>query len=218
MKLQKGPLVLLCAAALLGGFVYLYEIQGSAQRQQTQLESKQLFAFKEAEIESCVLKTPKQTLTFKRSSITTPTPKPPKSSPSPWSLTLQPANGKLQPPVPASDSSVTYLLNLLATGQRQPLATDAPETTLNIPPARSPEFGFDKPLATIEVILKNQARHRLILGKLNFDRSALYAQVDPPQTGTGDLNVVLVSIDFENAISRPLTEWQDTLTKPLKKP
>jgi hypothetical protein len=103
----------------------------------------------------------------------------------------------------------------MATGKRQ--------QTLAVPAAKQAEFGFDRPIAIAEVKLANQQTHRLILGNPNFNRSALYAQVDPSAQTKADLSVVLVSTDFENAVNRPLADWKvkDTAPqpdKPLNKP
>lgn len=207
MKLQKAPLILLAIALLLGAFVYFYEVQGTPQREAAQAQAEQLFAFKEAEVRSLTLTTPAQTLTFAKTPAARVSPAPkadgkagtqPQGEPLVWAMT---APDKTV----ASDASVAYLLNLLATGKRQ--------QTLKVPPAQQAEFGFDKPLAIAEVKLANQQTHHLVLGKPNFNHSALYAQVDPPAQSKAtqakaDLAVVLVSTDFENAVNRPLAEWK----------
>lgn len=105
---------------------------------------------------------------------------------------------------PADEGTIAFLLNLMATGKSA--------RTFIIPPARKSEFGLEQPSATIEVKLSNQQQHRLILGKSNFNRNFLYALVDPPENQ--DLSVLLVPINFQNAVDRPLAEWRRDKPKP----
>jgi hypothetical protein len=218
MKLQRTTLGLVLLAALLGGFVYFYEIQGASQRRQTQTEAKKLFPFKESQIAGFTVKTGQQTLVFQRTQGHQNPKGDKQGQSSAWTLQVQTANAKQLSPQPASEASVAYLLNLLATGQRQPLSETIDQKQLTAPASRAQEFGLDQPLATVEVKLDNQARHRLILGKPNFNNSALYAQVDPPTQSTAELQIALVSMDFRNAVTRPLSEWKAQPPKPQKTP
>jgi hypothetical protein len=212
MKFQKTPLILLAIALLLGAFVYLYEVQGKPQRETAKARTEQLFTFKEEDVRSLTLTTPTQTLMFAKTPAArlpaskaeqpakAPTASPQAASPQAtptdaltWAMTAPDQ-------AVANDASVAYLLNLLATGKRQ--------QTLTVPAAKQAEFGLDKPIAIAEVNLANQQSHRLVLGKPNFNRSALYAQADPPAQTKTDLTVVLVSTDFENAVNRPLADWK----------
>lgn len=202
MKLQRTPLVLLVTALLLGGFVYWQEVQGQSQQKTAQQQPTKLFAFQEADIQTLSLTHKGQTLAFTKTAASTASQsKSATSKPSTrWSMTAPKKTA-------ANDASVAYLLNLMATGNQQ--------QTLTIPAAKKAEFGFNPPLAIAEVKLANQQSHRIVLGKANFNRSGLYAQVDPPANPTGDLTVALVSIDFENAVTRPLKEWmQDSAASP----
>lgn len=99
----------------------------------------------------------------------------------------------------ANESSIVFLLNLMATGER--------EQTLTIEADRQGEFGFDQPLADVEVTLADQTRHRLLLGQADFDRSGLYAQIEP-QADAPEVTIHVVPISFENAVDRPLEEWK----------
>lgn len=209
MKLQRTTLILVGTALVLGGFVYFHEIQASPKQDAAQAKTEPLFGFKEEDVQSFNLTTQTQTLSFAKKpagQVTSgqkaqATPVQPNALV--WTLTAPDSTL-------ANDASVAYLLNLLATSKRQ--------QTLTIPVAKQAEFGLDKPLAIVEVKLNNQQSHRLVLGKPNFDRSALYALVDPPANPTGDLSVVLVSIDFQNAVTRPLKEWKAKEPKPETKP
>lgn len=104
---------------------------------------------------------------------------------------------------PADEGAVAFLLNLMATGKS--------DRTFIVPPARKSEFGLAQPSATVEVKLSNQ-QHRLILGKPNFNRNFLYALVDPPENQ--DLSILLIPINFQNAVDRPLVEWKRDKPKP----
>ncbi|HEY9909754.1 MAG TPA: DUF4340 domain-containing protein [Thermosynechococcaceae cyanobacterium] len=212
MKLQRTPVALLLAALLLGAIVYIHESDNSAQQKSTQskIETK-LFPFKEDEIQTINLQTSTQTLAFTRTAAeASPNPQRSPASPSEASPSPQasPASPSPKPPgwtmttpkkTAANNATIAFLLNLMATGNSQ--------QTIVVPPAKQAEFGLDKPIATIEVKRLNQQTHRLILGKPNFNRSALYALVDP--TPGAELSVRLVSIDFENAITRSVAEWQN---------
>lgn len=185
MKLQRTTLILLLLALGLGGFVYFYEIQGATQRQEAKAQKQKIFSFNEEQVQSFTVKNKNHTLKFELSN---------QSGFPKWQM-KQPSD------TPASDASVSYLLNLLVSGKS--------DRTLSVPVAQLREYGLDRPGATVEVRL-NQKTHRLILGKPNFDRSFLYAQADPPTQATGQVDVLLVSTDFENAVNRSLPEWKQT--------
>ena len=201
MKVQKTPLILLAIALFLGAFVYLYEVQGKPQRETAKAQTEQLFAFKEEEVRSLTLTTPTQTLTFAKTPAARLSTSKPVQLASPQATPTETLTWAMTAPgqAVANDASVAYLLNLLATGKRQ--------QTLTVPAAKQAEFGLDKPIAIAEVKLANQQSHRLVLGKPNFNRSALYAQADPSAQTATELTVVLVSTDFENAVNRPLADW-----------
>ncbi|WP_421656316.1 DUF4340 domain-containing protein [Leptothermofonsia sp. ETS-13] len=199
MKIQRTPLILLAAALLLGTGVLLYETQVAPKQEEAKETAKKLFSFKEEDVQTLSLTTPLQTLSFEKK----PAAAQPKSNQKQSSQAV--ANAfvwQMVAPVKttANDAHVSYLLNLMSTSKQQ--------QTITVPATQRAEFGFDQPMAIAEVKLKNQQIHRLILGKPNFDRTALYAQIDPPSDPKKDLSVVLVPIDFDNAVNRPLSEWQ----------
>ncbi len=210
MKLKRTPLILLAIAALFGLGVYIHESQQASQQQESQNQGQPLFTFKEQDVQSFTLKTPQQTLAFTRSAAS-PVPQKPSPTPSPTSTADVPVWQMTSPKTTlASNASVAYLLNLLATAKR--------EKTLTVPTAKQAEFGFDNPLAIVDVTLKDQKTHRLILGNADFNRSYLYAQADPPEKPQQDLSVSLVSMDFENAVKRPLSEWEGQPASPSPTP
>ncbi len=185
MKLQANTLILLGLALFLGLGVYIFE-----QRQPSQPAPEEaaagtpIFKFKEDQVQALTIKTQQTTLSFERSQ---------RSFPHTW-LLQQPKK------VPADAAAVAYLLNLLATGKS--------ERSLSVTGDRRQEFGLDQPMATLEVTLTNQQRHQLVLGKLNFDQSGLYALADPPTSSNQNLQVLIVPTALESAVNRPLAEWQ----------
>jgi hypothetical protein len=179
MKLNRTSLIVLLAAALLGGVVYLQE---QTTPPPVQSETQLLFTFQEADVQSLSLNTPERSLAFVKNTA---------PNPATWQMTTP-------KPSPANDASIAYLLNAIASAKSaQPLTA---------PATKQAEFGFDAPLATVDFSLKDSKTHRLIIGKPDFNRTSLYAQIDP-QPGT-DLKIFLVSLNFENAVNRLLNEWQ----------
>lgn len=184
MKLQRTTIILLLLALGLGGFVYFYEIKGATQRQEAKAKEQQIFSFEEEQVQSFMVKTKEQTLEFEREG------KPGKLN---WWMNAPSET-------PASEASVSYLMNLLVKGKSN--------RTIRVPAAQLQEYGLTQPQATVEVKLNNQKTHQLILGKPDFNRNFLYAQADPAAKPTGNVDVLLVSTDFENAVNRSLSEWK----------
>ncbi len=209
MKLQRTSLVLLLSAALLAGAVAVYEANkpdAPEAQMADQTASQKVFDFEEAAIVFLTI----ETTTTDQPDLPEATPMPsPDGNPSGPSASA-PAialertdDGKwaLSAPlkVPANEANVVFLTNLLTTGQR--------DRTINVSPDRAAEFGFDQPQATIGITLADQTTHQLVLGKLSFDRTFLYAQIDPV-ADAAELSVSLVSPQFVNAVKRDLKEWQ----------
>ena len=188
MKLQRTTLILMVLALGLGGFVYFYEIKGEPQRQAALVKQKPIFSFTKDQVQALTIKTQEQTLQFERMAQNAGK----KSSLSEWQMKAPNDN-------PASDPYVSYLLNLLVDSKS--------DRILSVPATQLPEYGLDKPLATVEVKLNNQQTHQLILGKPDFNNSFLYAQVDPLKSPSGQLNVLLVPLEFQYGVNRPLSEW-----------
>ncbi len=183
MKLQRTTLILLVSAIILGGVVYFSEIQGAQKQEAVKTTKQPIFFFKEDEIQSLKIFIDEETLEFERA----------KGQPTDWRMT-QPKN------VLVSNAPMSFLLNLLVQGKR--------ERSFAVQPNQLKEYGLDKPLASIKVELKNQQSHWLILGKPDFNKSFLYAQVNPTPRTPQPLEVVLVPVDFEYAVMRPMSEWE----------
>ncbi|NEP03132.1 MAG: DUF4340 domain-containing protein [Symploca sp. SIO2E9] len=181
MKLQRTTLILLVSAILLGGFVYVYEIQGAPKREAAKAKKQQLFSFEEEQIQTVTIYRDQQTWEFERVN----------KQKSPWRM-KQPQD------TPASDGAISFLTNLLVNGKSS--------RSFTVPSKQRQEYGLDQPLATVVVELKNQEIHQLILGKPDFNRSSLYAE-KPQRQKSGKLEVLLVSIDFEYAVNRQQSEW-----------
>ena len=182
MKLQRTTLILLFLALGLGGFVYFNEIQNNTQQQEAKAKQR-IFSFEAEQVQSFKVKTKEQTLLFERGE---------KNGKSIWQM-LVPSNTL------ASDASISYLMDLIVGESNR---------TIEVAAEQLQKYGLAQPQATIEVKLKNQQTHQLVLGKPDFNRNFLYAQADPPAKPTEKVNVLLVSPDFENAVNRQLSEWK----------
>lgn len=186
MKLKPGTIALVVAAALLGGVVLILQRQEPPTAEAD--NSKQpIFAVQERQIQAFTLQNRLRTLKFERNSS------------GKWQM-LEPDKG------PASDATVAYLLDLISAGKS--------DRSFTAPAANFQDYGFHQPLATIDLKLDNQQTHRLILGDYDFNRSAIYAQVDPPNPPGKDIRVLLVSPNFENAVNRPAAEWKQAAPSP----
>ncbi|MEH2237731.1 DUF4340 domain-containing protein [Nostoc sp.] len=194
MKLPRTTLILILLALGLGGFVYFYEIRGASVREEIKQQKQQIFSFAADDVQSLTVKTKKLTLNLERS---------PESSNPKW-LIKSPISE------PANDAIVSYLMDLLVKGKS--------DATLSTPAKELGEFALDKPQATISITLKNRQSHQLILGKSNFNGRFLYAQADSVAKPDGNINVLLVSTDFANAVNRELSEWKQPVDNSQKLP
>lgn len=191
MKIQRTPIILLAIATLLGAGVLLYETQHGAKQEDTRSAANKLFPFQESDVQAFTLTTPVYTRSFEKVAAT-PTSKSASPAPKVWKMTAPQQTD-------ASEGSIAFLLNLVGTGT-------SPKT-LTVPVARLSEFGLTRPQAIVDMTLNDQKKHRLVLGNPDFNRTFMYAQVDPPTSPTSEQTVHLVSLDFENAVNRPVEEW-----------
>jgi Domain of unknown function (DUF4340) len=195
MKLKSSTLVMLAIALLSAIGIYAWDQSRSGQPQTTEAQkaAKPLFALKETDVTQLTIESKSQTLKLEKTAQG-------------WQL-LAPKAGA------ANEGTVTFLLNLLATG--------ISERTLQVEPAQLKEFGLDKPTATLVLQLKNQKKHQIVLGTQTFNQSAVYAQIDPNSASAAKkLEIALVPTGFLDAINRPLPEWQKkaALPKPTSTP
>jgi Domain of unknown function (DUF4340) len=194
MKLQRTTLILILLALGLGGFVYLYEFNWKNQREEVKEKNQQIFSFAADDVQSLSVKTNSINVNLERNN----------SSDKPKWLLKSPEQ------TPASDASVSYLMDLLVKGTTNRI--------LSVSTNQLSEFSLDKPQATIEVKLKNQKTHQLTLGKSDFNRRFLYAKTNLVTKPDGNVDVLLVSPDFENAVNRQLSEWKQPEDNSLKLP
>lgn len=183
MKLQRATWILFAVALTLGGLVYFYEIKGKPQREAIQAEQEKIFSLKIEDIKSLTVKTQQDTIQFERT----------EDENQPWQM-KQPED------VPANDAVLSFLLNLLAEGER--------DRTLTVPPERAADYGLDTPLARIDFQVVDGKKHRLVLGRPDFSERFIYAQIDPEGQDKNALNIVLVPKDFQYAVERDLDEWK----------
>lgn len=192
MKL-KAPTVLLVGIAAILGLVVFAELQGDGPAGSDD-EGQPLFSFEEDDVQSFTVETLLNTLAFERDDGGV------------WQM--------VQPEAfPASDASVSFLLNLLATGES--------DRTLTVLPDEINDFGLDDPLATIDLVLEDETTHQILLGDFDFNQQFIYAQIDPAASSTSDegsatdeLSIFLVSSSFDAAVNRPVEEWQQVELPP----
>ncbi|MTJ07780.1 DUF4340 domain-containing protein [Anabaena sp. UHCC 0204] len=180
MKLPKTTVILILLALGLGGFVYFYEIKGKIQQTEINAQKQKIFDFTAEDVQSLTINIKDTILQLEKRN------------------TSEKPQWEIKSPIStlANDAIVSYLMDLLVKGKS--------ERTVSVLPTELSEFGLDKPVATIDVKLKNQQSHQLILGKGDFNNQFLYAQADPNQ----NMNLLLVSKDFVNAVNRDISEWQ----------
>lgn len=182
MKIKRSTFFLLLAAVLLGGVTVLaVQTQQPTSEQAENSEQQNIFSFKEDQVQSFTLETQSDSYKFER------------NNEKKWQMVEPEKN-------PASDASIAFLLDQMTTGKS--------ERSITVPAGDRADFGLDKPLATVEVTLDNKETHKLVLGGYDFNRSFIYALADPPTDEKADLQVFLVSPNFENAVTRPREEWK----------
>lgn len=183
--LKRNTTILLFAALLLGGGVLLFEQYQVKNPDAEDTESgTALFKFTEDQVNQLTITKPEQTLTFKRES---------EKSANAWQMTA-PNQG------PADEAAIAFVLSQMTTARS--------ERTLEVALQEKAAFGFDQPLATIKVTLKDQTTHQLVLAGKDPVASAVYAQIDPPTPETDPLAVALVPVALLDATERPLNEWE----------
>lgn len=180
MKLTRRTLALVLTAVALTLAVIL--TQQSPQNDAQDAEALPLFGFTEIDVQAIEVETADRTLVFERDDNLL------------WQMTAPDETL-------ANQGAVSFLASVLATATR-----DRP---LDVPTDDLGTYGLDQPFATLDITLTNQETHRLVLGSFNFNRTGLYALVDPPANPTEPQRVFIVPADFEVALNRPLEEWKE---------
>jgi hypothetical protein len=181
MKLKLSTVLLVIAAAVFAGGVYFWDQKrpASSPSGEEAAESKPLFQFKEADITKLSVQTKALTLALEKTAQG-------------WQIAAPKAGA-------ADDATVTYLLNQIATGTSS--------RTLPVKAEQLKEFGLTDPIATVDITLKDQKTHQLVLGGQTFDQSSVYARVDP-KAQADSLSVAIVPTGFLDAVNRPIKDWQ----------
>lgn len=185
MKLKRNTWLLLFVATILGGWVYFYEIRGQAERTQIEATQQQIFNFPEEAIAKIVIDRPNQTLEFVRT-----------GNPNQLWQMKQPED------VPASDATVSFLVDLLVRGDR--------DRAFTVPVSQLDQYGLDNPQTKITVELNNNQTHQIVLGRSNINDKSLYAQTDLSQkTNNQETEILLVPKNWQYAVERNLQEWKE---------
>lgn len=182
MKLKGTTWLLIILAAILGSWVYFYEIKGEQQRTISATNQQQIFNFPEAEINKIIIQKPNQTLEFERTG----------KNEQPWQM-KQPQN------VPASDATIAFLLDLIAKGKS--------DRSFTVPQSELGQYGLDNPIAHIIIESNNQTTQEIFLGQPSLNEESIYVYIPTSKSKT-DVNVLLVSRNWQYAVDRELSEWQ----------
>ena len=189
MKLKKSTWLLIFLTLILGGWVYFYEIRGTEKRSQIQTKQQQIFNFPEEKIKKITITKSENVLEFVRTG----------NSDRPWQM-KQPED------VPASDATISFLLDLVAKGKKV--------RSFAIPISNLSQYGLDQSATKITIELKDRESREIVLGNANFSDRLVYALVNSStnfQTPTAkNTTVMLVSKNWYYAVERDLSEWKQT--------
>ncbi len=178
MKLQRSTWILVVSALILGGVVYVSEVQWTPKPAAKETKGKRMFDLAEEDIQGIIIQKDEETLEFVRTD----------NNSQPWQM-KQPED------VPASDATVSFLLNLLVNGKK--------ERSFTISPEKKQEYGLQNPLAKVIIKLERET-HELVLGAPTLSNQFIYAFVDSKDNN----EVSLVQIDLQYAIEKELEEWK----------
>ncbi len=180
MKLQRSTWILVVSALILGGVVYVSEVQWTPKPAAEETKGKRMFDLAEEDIQGIIIQKDGETLEFVRTGKTEPI----------WQM-KQPDN------VPARDATVSFLLNLLVNGKK--------ERSFTISPEEKYQYGLQNPLAKVIIKLEHKTID-LVLGIPTLNNQFIYAFVNP-QKDTNEVS--LVPIDLKYAIEKELSEWKN---------
>ena len=183
MKLKKTTWVLVGITFILGSAIALNEWEFAPKREELQEQQKQLFSFTEEEIQVIKIEVGDKSIQIKRAEDQDYT----------WQM-------EKPEKVPAEDGIVAFLSDLLVDG--------GSESTLDIENRELKEYGLDKPFATIEVELEEGKKHQIILGNPDFSDKFVYALKDYDEEKEAEAKLLLVPVNFKNAVDRDLAEWK----------
>ncbi|GAB4225821.1 MAG: hypothetical protein Kow0049_04080 [Stanieria sp.] len=182
MKLKGTTWLLMILAAILGSWVYFYEIRGEQQRTISATNQQQIFNFTEVEINRIIIQKPNQTLEFERTG----------KNEEPWQM-KQPQN------VTASDATIAFLLDLITNGKS--------DRSFTVPQSDLSQYGLDNPIAHIIIESNNQTNQEIFLGQPSLNKELIYAYIPTSESST-NVNILLVSRNWQYAVDRELSEWR----------
>ena len=184
MKLQKTTWALVITALFLTTFFYLYEVVGKTQQEVQAAKQRKIFDFTKEDIQGFTIEREKETLAFERV----------EKEATSWQI-KEPEESL------ANDPAVSFLLELLAEGERDRLILARSEEL--------EEYGLSQPFATVAIAIENRSQpYTLVLGQENFDRKFIYARVNPDKDEKKSIEIILIPIDFKYAVERELEDWK----------
>ncbi len=176
MKIKKNTWLLLLSALILTGGVYLLQREKLPQIETNRDTANHLLSFKLDDLEKMSIKNGDNLLVFSKQS----------------------ENWQMDEPekTPANPAALSFFTDLLF-GDRNYRSFPLVQGTIS-------EYGLDKPVATVILILKNKQSHQLKLGNTLVDGKSIYGQID-------NLPIVYVlPIEFKYAVDRNLPEWKQS--------
>jgi hypothetical protein len=201
MKLKPNTIILafVAIAAVAGGILAVQwgpsppaqtespALAPTGQPSSPQVTGTSIYRFKEADVLRLVVIPPQGSpLEFERTT---------QSFPNTWKM--------IRPQKTAADeAAIAFLLDQLANGR----AT----RTLTVTRTQRAEFGLETAQGTVEITLRDQTKHRLVLGEKTFDGNSVYGLVDPPDPWPDPLTVSVLSGSLVSATNRPIGEWKYT--------
>jgi hypothetical protein len=193
MKLQRSTLILLLVALGLAGVVYFFEIRETEKQEQITAQKEKIFTFSPDDVKSFTVTIPNQTVTVERVEENHT------DSPSPWRIT-NPVQTLANP------ASVNLLMNQLVNSQTDP-TNNTGLRQLTISATELSNYGLENSQNTVEVILKNNKKHRLSLGELDFNQRSIYGKIDQNSTRE-KVQILVIPKEILTAVEQPLEDWK----------
>lgn len=194
MKFQQSTLILMIIAMVLAGGVYVFEIRGKDQQERIQAKQDQIFDVAKDDIQSVIIETGDRTLKIERVTENET------DAVTPWKL-LEPME------YPANFARVDAVLNQLVNSQRIASDPNSGIRMLTVSKSQLENYGLAESQESIQIQLKDNTTHRLILGKYDFSGNSIYAITDPPEQLPETVSILVISDTARDVISHPLDEW-----------
>lgn len=184
MKLTKNTKILVLLAVILSGWTLGYEIINNSQKNITQTEQNQVFQFQETDIQKIAVVKPNLTLELVQI-----------DSSHSWQI-KQPDNNH----IPANNGKVTFLTNLLVNGEQK--------RSFWVSPQKLAQYGLQPAKTKIIVFLHNNQTYQLALGKPGIEENTIYAQIISPLQNQSEVEVLLISQNWQYAVDPELKAWK----------